>query len=80
MACLMLMVSCGSGEKDAPNISVVSNLVPNESSTELIGTNCRAETLSEIKGERRYKSTYLGIMSDGSEVVQNVVETETPCP
>lgn len=85
--CLLLGVLVGvvgcttQGEQNRniqPEPSTVD--VPLENSAQIIGTNCRAEAIVGTSGVTRYKSVYFSILANGSEMVQNVAETETPCP
>ena len=81
-AVLVVVAGCGVGGNDkvrpGPDSVVNQNLIIG--AVEIIGTNCRAEVITEPNGATHFKSSYLNIYSDGSEQVQNVVETETPCP
>ena len=82
VAVFVVIAGCGAsdkGESDFEPGSVV-NQNPTGGTTEMVGTNCRAEVIGETNGMKHYRSTYFSIFSDGSEQVQNVVETETPCP
>ncbi len=54
--------------------------VPVENSSQIIGTNCRAEAIVGPAGTTKYKSVYFSILANGSEMVQNVAETDSPCP
>jgi hypothetical protein len=79
---LVVITGCGAsnrGENDFEPDPVV-NQNPTVGTTEMVGTNCRAEVIADANGMKHYKSTYFSIFSDGSEQVQNMVETETPCP
>jgi hypothetical protein len=79
---LVAMTSCGA--KDSVDKNLQSDLVPDLSSIEtggeVIGTNCRAETIVGANGATRYKSEYFSILANGGEEPLNMAETETPCP
>ena len=79
---LVFIAGCGSGAKDKSDLNPgsVIDQSPAVGTAEMVGTNCRAEVITGPNGVNHYKSTYFSIFSDGSEQVQNVVETETPCP
>jgi hypothetical protein len=78
---LMAIAGCGtSGNDNKLNPGSVVDQNPIGAAAEMVGTNCRAEVIAEPNGGTHFKSSYLNIYSDGSEQVQNVVETETPCP
>lgn len=79
---LLVVSSCGPSRNNNDKVGPESvvNQNPIESKLEVVGKNCRAEVITEPNGATHYKSSYLNIYSDGSEQVQNVVETETPCP
>jgi hypothetical protein len=72
--------SAKDGGIEGPIPPGVGNLSPVDSTVQMVGTNCRAEVISGPSGPKRYRSIYMSVHSDGSEQVQNVVETETPCP
>jgi hypothetical protein len=72
--------SAKDGGIEGPIPPGVGNLSPVDSTVMMVGTNCRAEVITGPNGANHYKSTYFSIFGDGSEQVQNVVETETPCP
>ena len=82
LAALIFAAGCGgsSNDKSKPEFDSVVNQNPIDGVAEIVGKNCRAEVVTYANGSTHYKSTYLNIFSDGSEQVQNVVETETPCP
>ena len=79
---LVFIAGCGSGAKDKSDLKPGSAIDqgPAVGTAEIVGKNCRAEVIADANGTKHYKSTYFNIYSDGSEQVQNVVETETPCP
>lgn len=82
VAVLMVAAGCTTSSKDKSDVEPgpVVNQNPTGGAAEMVGTNCRAEVIAETNGMKHYKSTYFSIFSDGSEQMQNVVETETPCP
>ena len=78
---LVGVASCGpTGGQENPVSPGVENPDPVIATVQMVGRTCRAEVITEPNGATHYKSSYLNIYSDGSEQVQNVVETETPCP
>jgi len=78
---LIIVASCGTNdEQENPEPPAVGNLGPANSVVQIIGSNCRAEVISGPNEEKRYRSVYMSVHSDGSEQVENVVETTTPCP
>ena len=78
---LVGVTSCGAtGGQEDPVSPEVENPDPVVATVQMVGRTCRAEVITEPNGATHYKSSYLNIYSDGSEQVQNVVETETPCP
>ncbi len=81
-AVLIGVVGCTTQGEQNRNIQPEPSTVdmPLENSAQIIGTNCRAEAIVGTSGVTRYKSVYFSILANGSEMVQNVAETETPCP
>lgn len=78
---LFILTSCNASSQDhVPLPPAVSSMSPITVREYHVGTTCRAENISGNDGAVRYKSSYFNILSDGSEQVQNVVETESPCP
>ena len=82
MVILTTIAGCGTSGNDNNDLNPGSVVDQNPigATAEIVGSNCRAEVITGPNGANHYKSRYLTIFSDGSEQVQNVVETETPCP
>jgi hypothetical protein len=79
---VLATAGCGTSANDKNNFNQGSVVDQNPigAVAEIVGSNCKAEVVTGPNGANHYKSTYLTIFSDGSEQVQNIVETETPCP
>jgi len=79
--CFFVLPACGVGDEReiSPDTSFLDTQTPSNNLQEVVGTNCKAESFLAPDGRVRYRSTYYDILSDGSEIMRSVSETEKPC-